>query len=476
MDYVIPNVSASLDFNDNLKNIEKIVDSLNKRRDKGLDQEVLQNLKKHLLISSVYNSNAIEGNTLSLRETEIILDGMQVNERPLKDEIEARSLAHATEYLYMLINGSEQLSKRCLLELHTLLMEGIPNAKGGTYRTEDVSIKNSDHKPINWMYVPSEVDHMFKWMNRNMHKYNPIVMCAILHHWLVWIHPFSDGNGRVTRLFTNFFLLQKGYPEIVVRIGDRDKYYDALIDGDKCDITKLVDLFSDKIRQTVTVYEGFFNEYDRQLAWKQKYKDIGNGNYSKAKETFAYQYEVWKNQLGVFSTVFTKNVEALEKLLPHLLFEIKDYGIISYEQYLDMIEDRKISNTWYFKLTVSKKETNKNMSFVFYFGRLKTTGKANVVKGTDTGERPHIKLFVTARKFQKSFRLNKSVDLVNVGTYKDELSFGVINRKWDRNLGSQNEKPFVITVKDNPNKIVRTFLDQILYNFFDVNRKKKPQQ
>jgi Fic family protein len=470
MKYKIPNISAGLDLTENLKNIDKVIDDLNKRRDYGLDQDLEYRLKRHLLISSVYNSNAIEGNKLSLRETEIILDGMVINERPLKDELEARSLANATEYLYKLIDGREQLCKRTLLELHTLIMENIPNINGGVFRQEDVTIKNSDHKPINWGDVPDEIDEMFKWMNRNMHKYNPIVMCAIIHHWLVWIHPFSDGNGRVTRLFTNFFLLQKGFPEIVIKISDRDNYYNALVDADNGDITKLVDLFSDKIRQTVSIYEEFLNEHDRQLAWKKRYKELGEEQYSNAKEKFAYQYEVWQNQLNTFKTILIKNVDTLDKLLPDISFFIKEYDIISYSQYLDILEDRKVSNTWYFVLSIRSNTRDKSMGFVFYFERFKPTGKVNIVEGVK--KRPHIKLYVVARKDQHSYKLGPEIDLVNVGTHRDQLSFGVHNRNWDPVLKEKNKRPSIITVKDNPNKVVRTFLDQILFKYFEIGKKR----
>lgn len=471
MNYKIPNISADLELNENLKNIDKVIDNLNKRRDQGLDSDLENRLKKHLLISSVYNSNAIEGNKLSLRETEIILDGMVINERPLKDEIEARSLANATDYLYKLIDGREQLSCRTLLELHSLIMENIPNIQGGRFRQEDVTIKNSEHKPISFLHVEEEVDEMFKWMNRNMHKYNPIVMASIVHHWLVWIHPFSDGNGRVSRLFTNFFFLQKGFPEIVIKIGDRDRYYDSLIEADKGDITNLVDLISDKLRQTVSVYEEFLNEHDRLVAWRKRYKELGEDNYSEAKESFSYQYEVWQNQISTFKTILTKNVETLDKLLPNISFYIKDFDILSYNQYLDILEDRKVSNTWYFVLSIKNHNNNKSMGFVFYFERFRPTGKANIAEGKHK-KRPHIKLFVTARNDQESIRLDRKVDLVNIGTHRDQLSFGVHNRNWNPKLKGNNSRASIITIKDNPNKIVRTFLDQILFTYLDVGKKR----
>ena len=107
MIYRVPNISANLDLTENLKNIDKTVDNLNKRRDKGLDSELENRLKRHLLISQVYNSNAIEGNKLSLRETEIILDGMLINERQVKDVLVPQSLSTANERWERTIDGNE---------------------------------------------------------------------------------------------------------------------------------------------------------------------------------------------------------------------------------------------------------------------------------------------------------------------------------------------------------------------------------
>lgn len=473
MIYKIPNISSQLDIFENLKNIDKVIDNLNRRRDEGIDEDLNQKLRKHLIISSVYNSNAIEGNKLSLRETEIILNGMVINERPLKDEIEAKSLANATDYLYKLIDGSEPLTKRTLLELHSLLMENIPNVEGGRFRHNDVTIKNSEHTPISFLEVENEIENMFKWINRNSHKYNPINLCAIMHHWLVWIHPFTDGNGRVTRLFTNFYLLQKGYPEIVIKIGDRDRYYDALIQADKGDITELVELFSDKLRQTVNVYEEFFNEYDRQKLWHQKFKRLGSDQYEKTKETYSFQYEVWKNQIGVFKALLQENIKVLQNSLPQLIINLKEYDILSYSQYLDLIEDRKVSNTWYLAISIYNKQNSKSLGFVFYFERFKHSERISIVsKNQKSKSKPEIKLYVTGRDNQESFRLDfRKVDLVNIGTWGDQLSFGVHNRNWDPKLREKNRKGSIITVRENPSKIIRNFLEQILYTYFDIGKK-----
>lgn len=477
MDYKIPLFDTNPDLNENLNNIEKIIDDLNDRRDKGLDELLDKKLKKQLLISQVYHSNAIEGNKLSLRETELILEGMIINERPLKDEIEAQSLANATDYLYKLIDGREPLTKRTLLELHGLIMQNVPGTPGGAFRKEDVKIKNSNHVPPSCFTVEDHIDNMFQWMNRYSHKYIPIAMGSILHHWLTWVHPFSDGNGRVSRMFLNFFLLQKGYPEVVIKISDRDNYYNSLIKADNGNITDLVELISDKIRQTVTLYEEFINESERQSAWREKYKELSESKYAKAKETYSFQHEVWKNQISVFKALLHENIREISEFLPHLHFSIKDYEVLSFSQYLDILEDRKVSNTWYVNISIFDKNKKEAVGFIFYFERFKFTTPISIMGSNaiekKTGRKavkeskPQIKLYVSARRNQRSEALKPQIDLVNVGTWGDQLSFGVINKKWIP--GKKNKKARIITVRDNPAKVVRIFIDQILQHYFGIN-------
>ncbi len=481
MRYTVPNFELSDDLKESLNNIEKVIDDLNARRDKGLDEDLEKKLKKHLLISHVYNSNAIEGNKLSLRETELILNGMVVNERPLKDEIEAQSLAQATEYLYKLIDGREPLTKRTLLEIHGLIMANIPGIDGGKFRTEEVQIKESTHTPPSFLTVDSHIDEMFQWMNRNAHKYPPIIMGTILHHWLTWVHPFSDGNGRTGRMFTNFFLLQKGYPEIIVKISDRDQYYNSLISADSGDVLSLIELFVEKLRQTVSIYEEFINEDERQQAWRQKYKELSEEKYQKARETYSFEYEVWKNQVSVFNALLKESIREIEDFLPQLEISIKEYEHLTFSQYLDLLEDRKVTNTWYINLNIYNKDKHIGMSFIFYFERFKFSKAVSMLgqskifnksgKQLTKESKPQIKLYVSARRNQRSQPLKPEIDLVNVGTWGEQLSFGLNNRDWIP--GRKNKKARIITVKESPGKVVRKFIDQVLEHYFEIGKPNK---
>lgn len=478
MIYKIPSTSLPSELKEELSNIEKTIDSLNAKRDEGLSKELLDNLKRQLLIKQVYHSNAIEGNKLSLRETELILNGMVINERPLKDEIEAKSLAKATEYLYSLIDGREPLTKRTILELHSLIMQNIPGIESGVFRHHDVQIKNSDHKPPSFLDVDHHVDELFQWMNRNAHKYPPLVMAAILHHWMTWIHPFSDGNGRVSRMFLNFFLLQKGYPEVVIKITDRDDYYNSLIAADKGDAVELIDLLAENIKDTISSYEELINEDQRQKEWIKKYTEIKTEEYSKVKAKHSYDYEVWKNQMAVFKTLFKKSLQEVSNHLPQIDVTYKDYDTISFNQYLDLLEDRAISNTGYMFVKLYDRNKHDSLTLVFYFQRLYRSKLLKIAEEEKRNPRnfrtrkiipPAIKLNISARRNGVEISLDEKIDLVNVGTYKDQLSFGIINRNVKREAW---QKPKLDSRTDHPGNVVRNFIDQILQLYFEVQPKK----
>ncbi len=474
MIYKVPIIKLPLEVEENLRNVDQVIDDLNERRDKGLSTDLLENLKKQLLIKQVYHSNAIEGNKLSLRETELILNGMVINERPLKDEIEARSLANATEYLYKLIDGREAITKRTLLELHGLIMKDIPGINAGQFRKVEVIIKGSEHKPPHFNDVDAHIDEMFQWMNRNSHKFPPLVMGSILHHWMTWIHPFSDGNGRVSRMFLNFFLLQKGYPEVIIKISDRDNYYNSLIEGDKGQLTSLIELVSDSIRESIAIYEELINEDQRQKAWLDKYKSVSAEQYEAAKSQHSFQYEVWKNQLNVFKTLLKENIHGVNSILPQIDVTVKEYEILSFSQYLDILEDRKVSNTWYLSIRFHDNRSHKTFTIIFFFERLYRS-KILRLLGTDAKDSqgkkvwrnlpPQIKLYLGGRQNGESIDMDDQIDLVNIGTWKDQLSFGVIDRKVPR---APHQKPKLESRTDNPGMFIRHFIDQVLEYYFGI--------
>ena len=484
MNYKVPIFEINGEIEESLNNIEKVIKDLNIRRDKSLSENLSAKINKHLQISHVYHSNAIEGNQLSLRETEIVLDTLSETNAKGKYETEALSLNKANDYLYDLINGKASLGKKSLLELHSLIMEGS-NEEGGIFRSKEVQIKGSNHTPPPAINVESQIDNLFQWITRSSHDFSPIVMATILHHWLTWVHPFTDGNGRTTRMFFNFFLLQRGYPMIIVKLEDRDKYYDALIDADNGNIIKLLDLFIKKSRQTVAIYEEFLNDEQRAQEWKDKYRKLAEKNkkieevgkaekdLQKIREVYQFDYEVWTRQVELFKTHLKEAIYSIDELLTDIVFELEEFDMVTFNQFLDILEGRTVTHNWYINLRIHSPKINRLVKIVFYFGMFKIREEVKLFGKPlldEFGKQQikqfgHPKLYVMAREHERNYDLDiDKIDLVNIGTWKDQLSFGMRNRHQVKT--GRDYAPPILTVKDNPSKVVQNFVDQILNCYF----------
>lgn len=467
MNYQLRDYLVDDDLKTVIKHIQDVINHLNSRRDKGLSESLRKKLFNHLKVSQVYNSNAIEGNQLSLRETELILDNMELNDKPLKDQIEAKTLNNAIDFLYNLISGDERLSRRSLLELHQIIMKGIEGINGGVYRKSDVQIKGSEHTPPSWLEVEDHIDELFKWYDSTEHLF-PIVRAAILHHWLTWIHPFEDGNGRVSRLLLNFHLMQCGYPEVIIRIEDRDQYYEALISADKQNLTPLIELIADKLLETTSIYEEFLNEEVREKEWLGKYSKTDS---DKRVETIRYNYEVWKAAMEIFKTRFEQTYKLIKDKIPNTNFNFREYNILSFNQYLDIIENRRVSNTWFFSLGMHNYEKNKKLAVVFYFERhfpsykvkdgfyvgLDGTRKQRFKKIVDKNK-PFIKLYASIRQGGQSMQLPETIDFHNVGVKGDKMVIGVRDKEIRKYIKSEETNTAAPVIRDMFDQLIETYL------------------
>jgi Fic family protein len=173
------------------------------RADGPLDRVSLTKLEEHFKASHVYNSAAIEGNRLTLQETVLVLkEGSEVREKPLKDTLEVKRLGEAFDYLRELSGQGQQVRERDIRDLHKLLIGDEPELGPGAYRNVGVIISGSEHKPPEPLAVPGLVADLVEWINRNRNE-DPIILATLAHHQLAAIHPFKDGNGRVSRLLMN---------------------------------------------------------------------------------------------------------------------------------------------------------------------------------------------------------------------------------------------------------------------------------
>jgi Fic family protein len=183
----------------------------------------------------IHESNAIEGNTLTLAETEVVIRrGLTVAGKPLKDHLEAKNHLEAFHLLQRLVSQQMPLDESVLLQLHAVILRGIEDEWAGRYRNVGVRISGSRHVPPNPLKVPTLMEELFAWYPTQT-SIHPVELAADLHLRLAQIHPFIDGNGRVCRLVMNLHLMQRGYPLTIIRAANtqRAEYYQALANSDE---------------------------------------------------------------------------------------------------------------------------------------------------------------------------------------------------------------------------------------------------
>jgi len=203
-------------------------------------------------IEYIYNSNAIEGNTLNLRETQLVLEeGITIGGKSLREHLEARNHPKAIEYVERIANRS--LKEQDILALHQIIMKGI-ETEAGKYRTTEVRIAGADFLPPPAYEIPFLIKGLIDWHNQNPDELRPIELASILHHKLVHTHPFHDGNGRVARLLMNLTLMRGGYPMAVILNVDRKKYYDALKKADNEDPKPFVNFVAAAVERSLDLW------------------------------------------------------------------------------------------------------------------------------------------------------------------------------------------------------------------------------
>jgi len=213
----------------------------------------VQRLHKDLRVMLTYNSNAIEGNTLSLAETQMVLEyGVTVNGHPLREFLEATNHAEAFDALTRLAN--HQITGDTVLSLHRLVMDKIDD-RAGELRTVPVYIRGADFTPPPARDVPQYLQQWVHWLTSdNALRYEPVTRAAIAHHDFEALHPFTDGNGRVGRLLLNLILIQERYPPALVLREWRTRYIQALHAAHLGDYTPLIDLIGLAVEHTLDLY------------------------------------------------------------------------------------------------------------------------------------------------------------------------------------------------------------------------------
>lgn len=213
-----------------MENTYKDIDFLREKLNK-LRKQQSEKVAKAFDIEYTYESNKIEGNTLTLKETALVIEkGLTISNKPLREHLEAINHQYAIDFIKKIASNKEPITERTILAIHQLILQGIDNENAGKYRAVQVLISGSLHIPPQAIFVKEKMEEIMRWYETNKRKKHPVELSAEMHERLVTIHPFIDGNGRTARLLMNLILLQNEYPIAILK-GDtksRLKYYDVL--------------------------------------------------------------------------------------------------------------------------------------------------------------------------------------------------------------------------------------------------------
>ncbi len=229
-------------------------------RYRPLPPGTLARLNEDLKVLSTYHSNAIEGNTLSLHETQMVVDyGMTVGGHSLREYQEAANHARAYDYVVSLVSGEQRnapITLDIILTLHRLVMTSIlDEAQAGQWRVVPVFIRGSNMTPPPARDVPRLMREWVEWVNGPMGKqYEPITRSAIAHHGIEAVHPYVDGNGRVGRLLLNLMLMREGYPPALVLKDWRIRYIHGLNEANTGKYGPLANLIGQAVEACLDLY------------------------------------------------------------------------------------------------------------------------------------------------------------------------------------------------------------------------------
>lgn len=215
----------------------------------------LQKIRESLSLEWTYHSNSIEGNTLTLQETKLVIEeGFTVKGKSLREHFDAVNHQEAISYLESLASENYKLSTHDILDCHNLVLQKTAQEFGGRFRNSGVRISGANFIPPNALKVPALMEELIEWVNDERNPPNPLVKATIFHHRFVWIHPFFDGNGRTVRLIFNLLLMKEGFPPAIILKQDRKKYYSALNKANAGDYTKLLLLTVQAVERSLDIY------------------------------------------------------------------------------------------------------------------------------------------------------------------------------------------------------------------------------
>lgn len=306
-----------------------------------LTDETLQKYYGRKRFEQVAESNAIEGNTLSVGETELaVLKGVTITGHDPAYSRDAVSLDKALQRVAELARTPNPTDIAQVKELHELILGDTPGA--GIFRNQRVLISGSKHTPPKtWEQIMAAMEEWQQWSKENC-ELPAVIRAVVLHAWFVHIHPFLDGNGRCARAIVNLELFRSGYPPIIIRKKERDRYIDALAKSDEAG--DLSDFFDLVISRTEDALRGL-----EQAAKEEQGYDPRIEMVRKAQKR---RLEIWLASVSLLVRMLAFELEELVEPLDAKI-QVKAFdNALELEDYVTLCSGKSVPMSWAFKISV----------------------------------------------------------------------------------------------------------------------------
>ncbi len=332
-----------------------------------LDELTTNKLEEHFKASHIYHSAGIEGNRLTLQETVIVLsEGIDISGKPVSQSLDVKNLGKAYDYLKEISQKEQIIREVDIRSLHGLLLENEEKSNPGEYRNTGVIISGSEHRPPEPLAVHGLMENLVTWINSNIHG-DPIVVSAIAHHELANIHPFKDGNGRISRLLMNLILLKKGYPICNITREQRPLYYENLSFADVGLFESLIEMVFEGSYELFSEYLRIKEETDRAKEWAEKW---GQTEVAVINKRESREMELWQNRMRQIYLEFERSSDLLDEKIKNLNISTYEYKTeINLKKFQTLKLKGSSDHVNYFSIIFEDKSNNAKTRFMFRFFR-----------------------------------------------------------------------------------------------------------
>lgn len=261
---IIENKDINYEFltKEQINKLEEIKKDFNKKI-KTLPKQLIEDMFKDFKVFYIYNTNSIEGNTISLKETGLLLnDNLTPQGKDLREIYDHINGRNTFDYI---LEERPEIKEQTILSIHSRLLDKI-DKRAGAIRTHNVRVLGATFNTSDYRYVKTDLNLLLNWYKQNKKILHPLILSALFHEKFERIHPFYDGNGRTGRMLVNLILIKNNYPPITIKNKDRHQYYDVLDKAHKADIDKNTSEYYKDIveffyNQQIKTYEEIFSRW-----------------------------------------------------------------------------------------------------------------------------------------------------------------------------------------------------------------------